>query len=190
MPSSDQLFWNLAQAAAWVVYRERTLVESLVNPGPNAFGAIGMYPKIWPKERKKVGSLSELHSALSAGRLIARGYRSGESVLSEIPNREWEDLHLSPPQAYDASRLAQKIEPWLLIRVDAADMQRLWRTESERSGRTRFDPDTLRVLYAEAKASNPGFSQNALIAEVQLAFTAKTGRAEPSHSTVQRALKE
>jgi hypothetical protein len=190
MPASDQLFWNLAQAAAWVVYRETTLVESLVNPGPNAFGAIGMYPKMWPKERKKVGSLSQLHSALSAGRLIAHGYRGGESVLTEIPNREWADLHLAPPRAYDASRLAQKIEPWLLIRVDAADVQRLWRTESERQSRSRFEPEVLRSLYAEAKAANPGFSQNELIAEVQLAFTAKTGRAEPSRSTVQRALKE
>jgi len=150
MPSSDQLFWNLAQAAVWVVYRERTLVESLVNPGPNAFGAIGMYPKIWPKERKKVGSLSELHSALSAGRLIARGYRSGESVLSEIPNREWADLHLAPPQAYDASRLVQKIEPWLWIRVDAADEQCLGRTESECQARCKFDLDALRFLCAEA----------------------------------------
>jgi hypothetical protein len=102
MPSSDQLFWNLAQAAAWVVYRERTLVESLVNPGPNAFGALGMYPKIWPKERKKVGSLSELHSALSAGRLIARGYRSGERVLSvfcEPVSEKWRARTITPPTA-------------------------------------------------------------------------------------------
>ena len=190
MPSSDPLFWNLAQAAAWVVYRDRILVESLVNPGPNAFGAIGMYPKMWPKERKKVDSLKQLQSALSAGRLVAHGYRSGECVLSEIPNREWADLHLSPPQAYDASRLAQKVEPWLLIRVDAADVQRLWRTESERQSRSRFEPEVLRSLYAEAKAANPSFSQNELIAEVQLAFTAETGRAEPSRSTIQRALKE
>jgi len=190
MPSSDQLFWNLAQAAAWVVYRDRILVESLVNPGPNAFGAIGMYPKMWPKERKKVDSLKQLQSALSTGRLVAHGYRSGECVLSEIPNREWADLHLSPPQAYDASRLAQKVEPWLLIRVDASDVQRLWRTESERQSRSRFEPEVLRSLYAEAEAANPSFSQNELIAEVQLAFTAETGRAEPSRSTIQRALKE
>ena len=166
------------------------MVESLVNPGPNAFGAIGMYRKMWPKERKKVDSLKQLQSALSAGRLVAHGYRSGECVLSEIPNREWADLHLSPPQAYDASRLAQKVEPWLLIRVDAADVQRLWRTESERQSRSRFEPEVLRSLYAEAEAANPSFSQNELIAEVQLAFTAETGRAEPSRSTIQRALKE
>jgi hypothetical protein len=39
--------WNLAQVAAWVVYREAALVNQLDNPGQHDFGAIGLHKTMW-----------------------------------------------------------------------------------------------------------------------------------------------
>ena len=93
-----------------------------------------MYRTMWPKGRKTVGKLQKLHDALTSGRLHARGYRihkNSQHVLIDIPKREWADLHLAPPYAYEAAQLIQKIEPWRSIQVDSADMKRLWRSEFE-----------------------------------------------------------
>ena len=191
MTSRSQNIWNLAQAAAWIVYRENKLVECLSAPEPGAFGAIGMYPTMWPKDRKAVGKLEELHDALTSGRLTARGYRkSGQRVLIDIPKREWADLHLAPPYAYEAAQLIQKIEPWRSIQVDAADMKRLWRSELEVKAKSEYDHNRIRDLYAEAKTANPDMTQNALVEEVQLAYADQKNSKEPSRSTVQRVIKQ
>lgn len=187
--TSEEKYWNLAQAAAWVVYCENGLVEDLVSPEPGAFGAIGMYPTMWPKGREAVGTLDELHNALASGRLTARGYRINEpNILADIPKREWANLHLAPPHAYDASRLTQKIEPWRLIQVDAADLKRLWRSKLEVKGRAKYDHELIRNLYDKAKADNPDMTQNEWIGEVQLAYAEKKNGVEPSRSTIQRAI--
>ena len=176
--------------AAWIVYRENKLVERLSASESGAFGAIGMYPTMWPKDRKAVGKLEELHDALTSGRLTARGYRkSGQRVLIDIPKREWADLHLAPPYAYNAAQLTQKIEPWCSIQVDAADMKRLWRSEFEVKAKSEYDHNRIRDLYAEAKTANPDMTQNALVEEVQLAYADQKNSKEPSRSTVQRAIK-
>ena len=190
MTTHDQQYWNLAQAAAWVVYRENKLVEHMNSPEAGAFGAIGMYPTMGPKNRKALGKLQELHNALASGRLIARGYRtSAEHILADIPKREWASLHLAPPHAYDVSRLAQKIEPWRSIQVDAADVKKLWRSDLEVKGRSKYDHELIRSLYDTAKAVNPEMSQNELIGEIQKAYAEQTNRDEPGRSTVQRAIK-
>jgi hypothetical protein len=189
----SQNIWNLAQAAAWVVYRENELVGLLNSTEPGAFGAIGMYRTMWPKGRKTVGKLQELHDALTSGRLPARGYRNhknSQHVLIDIPKREWADLHLAPPYAYDAAQLIQKIEPWRSIQVDSADMKRLWRSELEVKGRSVFDHDLIRDLFRKAEVANPDMSRNELIIEVQVAYVAQTNREEPSRSTVDRAIRK
>jgi len=156
MTTGEHKYWNLSQAAAWVVYRENSLVEDLVSPEPGAFGAIGMYPTMWPKGRKTVGRLEELHKALASGRLTARGYRkSAQHILADIPKREWANLHLAPPHAYDAAQLVQKIEPWRSIQLDAADLKRLWRSEMDVKGRSKYDRELIRSLYDKAKTDNP-----------------------------------
>jgi hypothetical protein len=188
-----QNIWNLAQAAAWVVYRENELVGLLNSTEPGAFGAIGMYRSMWPKGRKTVGKLQELHDALTSGRLHARGYRNhknSQHVLIDIPKREWADLHLAPPYAYDAAQLIQKIETWRSIQVDSADMKRLWRSELEVKAKSEYDHNRIRDLYAEAKTANPDMTQNALVEEVQLAYADQKNSKEPSRSTVQRVIKQ
>ena len=78
MTHFDEPFWNLAQAAAWVVYREKKLVDNLADPKAGSFAAIGMYPSLWPDHRKQHGELSALHNALSDGRLKAKGCHEDE----------------------------------------------------------------------------------------------------------------
>ena len=131
-----------------------------------------------------------VNQGVESGRLTARGYRkSAQRVLIDIPKREWADLHLAPPYAYNAAQLTQKIEPWCSIQVDAADMKRLWRSEFEVKAKSEYDHNRIRDLYAEAKTANPDMTQNALVEEVQLAYADQKNSKEPSRSTVQRVIK-
>ena len=121
MGAFDDKYWNLAQVSAWVIYREKKLVEQMANAAPLSFGAMGAYTEMWPAGRSNEhGTLSELHSALISGQLIARGYpHDDQDRLAPIPEREWPDLHLKPPFAYRSSRLAEQHQPWLDIRLDS-----------------------------------------------------------------------
>jgi hypothetical protein len=48
----ENSYWNLAQASAWVEYREKQLVDELAQADRAAYIAISMYPSMrW----KKVG---------------------------------------------------------------------------------------------------------------------------------------
>ena len=98
MTAFDEPFWNLAQAAAWVAYRETELVEQLANADEAAFTAFGLYPTMWPEGRTQYAQLSELHRALIEGRLASKGYQEDRpSKLTEIPREDWQDLNLRPP---------------------------------------------------------------------------------------------
>jgi hypothetical protein len=151
MSSFDDRNWNLAQVAAWVVYREPALVDQLATPAPHAYGAIGLYKSMWPAGRKRRDNIDTLHKALVNGRLIARGYKNknGDELL-EIPSREWVDLHLAPPYAYKASNLVEKNEPWLDIRMDSAITKKLWRSGLDVDGRTGFDPSVITMSNVNA----------------------------------------
>lgn len=74
MTEFDNPDWNLSQAAAWVVYREKALVEQCAKPTASSFSAIELYPSMWPNGRKQHGSLKDLHAALRGGEIEARGY--------------------------------------------------------------------------------------------------------------------
>jgi hypothetical protein len=60
----------------------------------------------------------------------------------------------------------------------------------EVSGRTKFDWPAIRVLYEQARQTNPKFSRNKLIEEVQLAYQQKYSKEPPSRSAIQRHLPE
>ena len=64
MGGFDHLFWNLAQAAVWVVYREKDLVDQMANADRDSYAAIGMYPSMWPKDRRRQANVNELYNAL------------------------------------------------------------------------------------------------------------------------------
>ena len=103
MDSFDDKFWNLAQAAAWVVYREKELVTRFEHPTREGFMSLGLYSSMEPTSRQKFGSLRDLSLALSDERLQAWGCRANDdSYLEAIPGLEWLDLDLAPPFAYHA----------------------------------------------------------------------------------------
>jgi len=147
MTHFDEPFWNLAQAAVWVVYREKKLVDNLANPKAESFAAIGMYPTMWPDHRKQHGKLSELHNALSDGRLQAKGFHEdAPDKLAVIPAEAWSDLNLNPPSAYDRRYPGKMYEPWRNIRAKSTDVKNLWRGLDEKKDKTQYDWDEVRQL--------------------------------------------
>lgn len=190
MTHFDEPYWNLAQAAAWVVYREKKLVDDLTNTDAESFAAIGMYPTIWPNHRKQHGKLSALHNALSDGRLQAKGHHEdAPDTLAVIPSEAWSDLNLHPPSAYDRRYPGKLFQPWKDIRVKSADVKKLWRGIDERLGRTKFDWGKIRGIYEDVLKRNPDYSQNKLIEEVQLEYQTKFSNEHPSRSAIQNMIK-
>lgn len=188
--SFDSKYWNLAQAAAWVEYRERRLVEEFVAADREAYMALGMYPSMWPPGREKHGTVDELRRALEDGQLTSWGYRlTDPDHLTTIPAGEWADLVITPPFVRVAGRSGEGGKRWTEIRVHSADMKRLWRGTHEVSGRTKYDWDAIKKIYDEQKASNPDFSQNELITELQGVFHDRFNREPPSRSTIQAKMK-
>lgn len=64
MTRLDKSFWNLAQTTAWVVYREKKLVDKLANPAAESYTALGQYQTMWPDHRRRHDNLATLHDAL------------------------------------------------------------------------------------------------------------------------------
>jgi hypothetical protein len=125
MSAFDERYWNLTQAAAWVVYRSTELVEQFVRPSRDSWAGLKLYP-IHPAP-EVVTSLSELHDSLVNGELDAWGRTNDENEqLQQIPAIEWADLDLSPPGAYRRHRLAGRIEPWLDIRLERQALLDRW----------------------------------------------------------------
>jgi len=186
----DEKYWNLAQAAAWVEFRERDLVEQFAIADRESYKALHMYPSMWPETRKRLNSIDELHHALEEGRLTASGYHVGEpDRLAQVPAAEWMDLVISPPIAYVAGELSTQKQRWSDVRVLSADIKRLWRDIGEVSLRTEFDWQAIRAIYEEIVARQPSMSKNKLIEELQLEFSERLNKDPPGRSSIQRRLK-
>lgn len=186
----DQPYWNLAQAAAWVVYRDRKLVERFENVGPLQFGAIGMYPSMDPKAKNPKGTLPLLRKALADGRLDALGRRESDTAPREpIPMHEWNGLVLRPPYAYAAENLTAQIQPWQNILVPSADVKKLWRSSDEVAGRSRIDWSAVKAIHDDQKSKLPDVSQNRLIDEIQRAFEERFNKKPPSRTSLQTKIK-
>lgn len=190
MTEFDNPDWNLAQVAAWVVYREAELVDLLSNAGAHDFGAIGMYETMWPVHRKFHGTLDNLKTSLRNGSIEAYGYHcDSPGKIEAVPKKAWADLHLRPPYAYKADDLTAKLQPWQNIRMDSTTVKKRWRSVYETSGRSRFDWHTIRSIYEDVQESNPDFSKNALILEAQGAYQDKFNRDPPSRTSFNRNIK-
>lgn len=186
----DAKYWNLAQGAAWVEFRERRLVEDFGAADRDAYIALGLYPSMWPTGRERCGSVAELHCALVKGQLTSWGYRlTDPEHLTAIPAAEWADLLISPPLARIAGRSGGDRERWTEIRVRSADMKRLWRGTHEVSGRTKYDWAAVQAIFTEVKTQNPEMSQNELITEVQGAFEDHFSKGAPSTTSFKRKIK-
>jgi hypothetical protein len=182
--SFDDKYWNLAQASAWVEFREKQLVEELTEADRDNYIAIGFYPSMWPPGRKKRGQIEELRRALEEGRLISSGFRcGGQKRLEEIPAAEWTDFVIRPP---DVCFLGQTTRPWHAVRLLSADMRKLWRGVDEIDGRSKYDRAALREIYDALQTQNPEMSKNELIIELQGAYQDRFNKEPPSRSTIQR----
>ena len=71
--SFDDKYWNLAQACAWVEYREKQLVNDFSVADRDAYMALGMYTSMWPAGRQRHGSVEDLRRALEQGRIKSSG---------------------------------------------------------------------------------------------------------------------
>ena len=164
----DDRYWNLAQACAWVEYRERQLVNDLESAERSDYMALGFYPKPQAGRQRHAG-IADLRRALVDGRIVSSGYRRDTPEhLEVIPAAEWADLVIRPPFV---SFLGQPdYQPWTAVRLASADMKRMWRSVNEVTGRSRYDWAAIREMYDELRIQNSEMSQNELILEVQGAF--------------------
>jgi len=186
--SFDDKYWNLAQACAWVEYREKQLVNDFSVADRNAYMALGMYPSMWPAGRRQHGSVEDLRRALEQGRIKSSGYRRNTpDNLEEIPAAEWTDLQIRPPLVSFAGQ--PNNQPWKAVRLLSADIKKLWRTDHEVTGRSKYDWTAIRTVYSDLSASNPDMSQNELIIELQGAFEERFNKEPPSRTSLIRKIR-
>ena len=166
MPIFDSRFWNLSQAAAWVVYRKRKLVEQFSVQSADGWRALVLYP-----ENERVGDLDELVNALTLGKLTALGRGWGvNEKLEEIPAREWDDLEISPPFIYRSRPSGGRIEPWTGLKFKGGDLKKLWRSLADTEARTLYNWDPFDEIWEEQKRLHPLFSKNLLGSEPNLTY--------------------
>ena len=189
MPNFDSRFWNLSQAAAWVVYRKRKLVEDFSEQTADGWGALIVYPDM--HEYEPDGNLDELVNALTLGKLTAWGRRNDiKDEFEAIPAREWADLRISPPSVKRShTTMAGQIEPWTALRFESSDLKQLWRSLPETEGRTKYKWDVLEKMWHEIVRLHPEFPDNEKIRELQSKYESQYG-SRPSRSIIQSHIKK
>lgn len=188
MSETDRDYWTLAEASAWVVFRDTSIVALFGPPDPESWAAYMMYPSHWTAPQ--VGQQLEIFTALAQGRLTATGRSGAPNARREsIPAEEWADLKPDVRGPYRRLPDCTKAEPWLDILVRRADVERLWRRQSEVEGRTKFQRGWFLDQYRLLKDNQPSLSENELIGELQEQFQDETKREPPSRTTIQRYLK-
>ena len=188
MPSFDSRFWNLSQAAAWVVYRKRELVEQFSTESADGWRALILYPDM--RKYEPVSALNKLLNKLILGRLTAWGRRNEiRADLEAIPAREWNDLWISPPSVKRSHPMAGQIEPWTGLRFESSDLKKIWRGLLETQGRTRYKWDVARTMWHEISKRLPDASENERISELQSEYELRYG-SSPSRSSIQAHVKD
>lgn len=184
----DDIYWNLAQACAWVEYREKQLVNDFSMPDRNAYMALGIYPSMWPAGRKRHGSVENLRRALEQDRIKSSGYRRlTQDSLKEIPAAEWTDFVIRPPLVGFLGQPSN--QPWSAVRVLSADMKKHWRDVGEVSLRTKFDWTEIKTMYEAIADRQPTMSTNKKIEELQLEFAERFNKDAPVRTTIQNKIK-
>ena len=141
MSSFDARYWNLSQAAAWVVYRRRDLVEALADQSDHGFASLRFYPLPDGTKATPAGSLADLEGALHEGRVTALGRRTSSPERVEVPAHEWADLSIRPSRVVRHDPLAGLVQPWRDLLFESAGLRRLWRGTDEVAGRRKYDPE-------------------------------------------------
>lgn len=184
-----QTYWNLMEAAAWVMYRDMAIVEQFAPPRPNDWHAFILFSPDGDGY-KRIAEPKALFAALRSGDLQAYGRHAEQGARMErIPPLEWHDLVEEPTGPYRRSRSGAMEFPWQNIMVARADVERQWRRPAETQGRTRYRWPYLKEIYVELQSLHTEFSQNDLIGELQKEYEARTNREPPSRTSIQRHLK-
>lgn len=188
MSDTDRVYWTLAEASAWVVFRDTSIVALFGPPEPFDWVAYMMYPTHWTAP--EVGQQLEVFAALARGRLVATGRSEAPNALRQnIPAEEWLDLVPDIRGPYLRLADGRTLQPWQDILVRRADVERLWRRTSEVDGRSKFSKVWFRDRYLQFREAQPASSKNELIAELQAQFQDETKREPPSRSSIQSYLK-
>lgn len=188
MTETNRVYWTLAEASAWVVFRDISIVALFGPPEPSDWMAYMMYPTHWTAPQ--VGQQLEVFTAIVGGRLIATGRSGAPNALRQnIPAEEWTDFVPDVRGPYRRLDDGRKLEPWQDILVRRADVERLWRRTSEVDGRSKYSKVWFQDSYEKLKTAKPASSKNELIAELQVQFQEETKREPPSRSSIQRYLK-
>jgi hypothetical protein len=190
MAKFESKYWNLSQAAAWVVYRKRDLVNQFEPESPERWNSINFYSKM--ETHQEHSTLDDLQDKLIHGKLVARGRENSlQENLTTIPSEEWHELWIRPPSIKRRNSRGYWVEQWIDLRFKSADMKKLWRGKNETEGRTKYDWDKIKKMYHDAKRNNPDFSDNQIIVEIQLHYAEKYGdNSAPARTTLQNKIKD
>ena len=189
MGAFDEKYWNLCQAAVWVEFRERELVEEFSEADDDAYRALHFYHKsMWPKGRKLHSSLGELHKALKRNSLRAIGYhRDAPHRLEEIGDIYWQDIDLRPPLAVDRRHPGREL--WTNVKVKRADILRLWPVPEVKIDRSQFDWVAIREIYEELLSDGHAGSDRDLVLAIQDRFEKSFKTVPPARTTLQNKIK-
>lgn len=192
MSEFDKPFWNLCQAAVWVEFRERDMVEKFAVADHEAYKALHFYPEMpfEGKIRVRIGESQDLERALLDGRLASSGFRQeNQDTRTSIPKSAWVDVYLDPPHALDRRPERRGRETWRHILIKSADIRRLWPTPDEGKARELYDWGKIESWYREIVAEKPEMSQNNIIREIAVRHEKQFGSKGPSRSAIQQHMK-
>ena len=161
-------FWTFEQALAWVLYRREDIV-SYVGPGSSgSLRLVAMYPTHFGPQLEKIGKSNDLLAALQNGNVIASGcHDANVAERQEIRPEDWLDLRHYGGKVFRISDDGKRtLYPWHDIALESEKVKKHWRSQSEVTGRTRYDWKTIKEIHDEVKSQNPNISQNELITEI------------------------
>ncbi len=184
-------YWTLPQAIAWVIYRREDIVDYVGPNGGGSLGLVAMYPTHFQQSPEIRGVPEELRRAAAEGRLKVTGIPSqNSSARVDIPPEEWLRLQIYSGKVYRVSEeQSQLVYPWREMAVESADMKRLWRSDHELSGRSKFDWASIKLIFDELKIQNPQMSQNELMIETQGTYRDQFNKEPPGRTTIQNKIK-
>lgn len=186
MNAEKQKYWNLSQAAAWVVFRNMAVVDRFTHPSDDGWSSFMFYPDM-RKEFTEHGVTTELFDKLRSGQLIALGRRGAEGAMFEvIPPVEWHDLVCDVAGPYRRLETGVRDQPWREIRVLRADVEKGWRRLSETQARSKYDKPWIKNKFVELRRTNQALSQNELIVEIESQYQEEKNKKPPSRTTIQR----
>ena len=188
MTSFDDEYWNLCQAAVWIEFRERALVERFVDADGDAYRALQLYPTMWPPDRVRHGTLDEFYAFLKSGSLKASGsHCETPDKVEDIPPIHWYDIDLRPPRALDVRERGREV--WTRVRVRRPDVLRLWPVPTEKHDRSWFDWAAVRALHDEMRAEHPDLSERQAILELQVRYERQFKSKPPGRTSLQKRIR-